>query len=238
MTVILRIRKWVPGRLAALTVGFLMLWTSAVALCASYSAAALSGRVVDASTQLPMADVVVVAHWQLVGGFMEARPAGELKIYETTTDSEGRFTFPSWGPVQVLRPDVMLRNSDPELHLFKSGYAITNVGNQLRNDNYYRNTPVRTSDWDGRVVEMKLLDGDLKAAEKTLVLSAGELQSLFERGQDCEWKAMPLMASRLENEKRVLRQRGIRTPTFPEADHYSNQASCGSGVDWLKEHSK
>jgi len=90
-----------------------------------YSAKPITARVVDAETKEPLEGVVVVAHWQLNGGLEGWSPLAELMVMDAVTDQSGTFHFPAWGPKKIsagLDSNARLKEFDPQLLLFKSGY--------------------------------------------------------------------------------------------------------------------
>lgn len=96
-----------------------------------YSSERIDARVVDETTGNPVDGAVVVAVWRQVEVFIE-RWDGIYRLYETRTDSDGRFTIPRWGP-RPLRSDACLDKRDPEIWVLKSGYRFgyfDNAGQQ------------------------------------------------------------------------------------------------------------
>jgi hypothetical protein len=123
-----------------------------------YSAEPMEARVVDAESNKPIEGVIVVAHWELergtVGGSV---PAGQLMVMETITDSQGKFSFPGFGPKPAVTSHLV--HKDPELILFKSGYRYLVLTNEYSGDIKLRTRTVRRSDWNGKTVEMKKFTG-------------------------------------------------------------------------------
>src|SRR5260221_2733138 len=95
-----------------------------------YNAEAIEGWVADAETGKPIEGVIVVAHWRLEGGLEGGTPIDELKILETVTDRNGRYSFPAWGP-QVAFSGFFgsLRSESPEILMFKKGYKFQRLIN-------------------------------------------------------------------------------------------------------------
>src|SRR5689334_6350161 len=88
----------IQSTVSFMVLGVALSW-SGPALCALiYKAEAIEGWVVDSETGKPIEGVVVVAHWQLQGGFEGGTPLRELKIFEAVTDHSGHYSFPAWGP--------------------------------------------------------------------------------------------------------------------------------------------
>ena len=72
---------------------------SVVAAPMRYTAEPIEGWVVDKENGQPLEGVIVVAHWQLEGGFEGGYPMGQMRVLETLTDAQGRYYFAGWGPV-------------------------------------------------------------------------------------------------------------------------------------------
>jgi hypothetical protein len=105
---------------------FASLAISAMALsaCGSpyYTADPIEAWVVDAETGKPIEGAVVTANWQLVAASLDTggRKLKQLEVMETTTDKNGRFFFPGF---TKLNPSLEeLRDEDPQILIFKSGY--------------------------------------------------------------------------------------------------------------------
>ncbi len=142
-----------------------------------YSAKPVQATVVDEATRRPVEGVVVVAVWALssVHGVTHT-----LRIDETATDSQGRFSLPGFGP--KLRPPLYeAQRHMPYLILFKHGYvplALRNASRdkfvaafgdprqwstrQLRDNlpyEYDPERPVQESFWNGLTIELEPFRG-------------------------------------------------------------------------------
>ena len=122
-----------------------------------YSTKAIQGTVIDNSTGQPLADVNVIAHWVLKYG-LEGGNGSDLQLMESVTDDKGRYAFPAWGPLKVQRDllsDARLKDQDPELIFFKSGFAPLVLRNERSIDFSGPGPSLRTSDWDGRTIALE-----------------------------------------------------------------------------------
>jgi len=87
-----------------------------------YTADPIEAWVVDAETGQPIEGAVVTANWQLVAASFDTggRKLRQLKVMETVTDKNGRFTFPGFTKLNLSLNE--LRDEDPQILIFKSGY--------------------------------------------------------------------------------------------------------------------
>jgi len=170
-----------------------------------YSAQPIQGRVVDASTGQPLEGVIVVAQWVLyrttLGG---ENPHERLQVLETVTAPDGTYAFPGWGPKpNPLRIDSIgsigvgfccfLTDRDPKLSFFKSGYRPLTLLNTKPID---IKPPVRTSDWDGKTIELEPFRGSLNEWATKLHFLQGSLG-----WHDLDWRASPRMVLAIEEER-------------------------------------
>lgn len=193
-------------RRTPLLLSFLLLLLPASAACAtgipaSYSAQPIRGKVVDASTGQPLEGVIIVAQWILY----ETSPGGQnprkrLQVLETVTGPDGSYAFPGWGPKP--NPTVFdkthlyfccfLTSRDPQLSLFKPGYRPRTVKNQGRSD-----SAVRTSDWDGKTIELEPFKGSQKEWARMLDLLQGDLSWISQ----LDWRTCPRIVLAIEDER-------------------------------------
>lgn len=124
--------------------------------CMTYSAKEIHGQVVDAETGQPLEGVVVVASWTLEWRVNEGGAGGFVNVLETLTDKDGKYSFPAWGP-RLHSPLSYLDNRDPELRYFKSNYYFESLLNRFKGGD---DPMTRTSDWDGKVIQLKPFKGD------------------------------------------------------------------------------
>ena len=126
----------------------------------TYSAKAIEAWVVDAETKKPLEGVIVVAHWELRYG-LEGGGSYQLQVMETVTDKNGRFYFPAWGPKKIpehLPREARLKTHDPGLAMYYPNYgAVVRVNDRPITSLSGHGESERTSDWNGKTIEMKLL---------------------------------------------------------------------------------
>ena len=183
----------------------LLLPTSAACVTqipSAYSAHPIRGWVVDASTGQPLDGVIIVAQWILygtgAGGYI---PQGRLQILETVTAADGSYAFPGWGPkpnptmpIELARPFVccFLEHRDPQLSFFKPGYRTLTVQNKGPSSD----SPVRTSDWDGKTIQLELFKDSRDKRARDLNVLQGDLG-----WWDLDWRTCPRMVLAIEEER-------------------------------------
>lgn len=225
-----------PGRLLhCVLLAFAMLPLQGCAK--EYSAKAIEAWVVDADSGQPLKGVAVVAHWELNYG-LEGGASYQLNIMETVTDKNGRFTFPAWGPTEIpkeLPSETRMKNNDPEIMFFKSGYRTLEIRNErpigLMSGH---GSSVRTSDWNGKSVQLRKLENSPREY-------AFLLPNLYfvEFGKDCEWKYLPRMIVAISKEQKRLRELNIRFPKIDlEINSLPRQGQCGSAKEFFEEYLK
>lgn len=179
-----------------------------------YVAAPTSARVVDKETGEPLADVIVVAHWELEPVWGEGSPRGQMEVLETVTGPDGRFTLPGWGPRLRRTPLGYLGGWAPALVLFRPGYSDALAVNSER---HYPDLRIwRRSEWANRDIKMVPMANDPQVARRNL---RGLQTSLSFATRNCWWRKFPRMLLALDAASRDLEARGAPGgPTLKEWD--------------------
>lgn len=217
--------------------GTLLLLATTVSLpaCAmplQYVIEPMEARIVDAETKQPIEGVVVVAHWELEHGTVGGNvPSGQLKVMESVTNKDGRFAFSGFGPETVW--DSFLVNKDPELIIFKSGYEYRRLLNRYISDRELRTRRERRSDWNGKIVELKLFKGMMEEYARRLTSLEISLGFAY-RGDNCEWKSAPRMVASLFKEEVILSQKRISN-SLSKITSLPRQEQCGEAQEVLRE---
>lgn len=195
----------------------------------TYSAEAIEGWVIDADTNRPIEDVIVVAHWQLESSYAP----GQMMIMETVTDKSGHFHFPAWGPKP--RPvNTALTFEDPEIIMFKSGYDFVTLQNTPKS--YYDKDSIRRSEWNGKTIKMKPFKNDRIIIDHGIKTSAyaeriGWIQSSvgWAYANSCDLKYIPRMIVALYLQEKEFREQGIYSslPSFGEFFNEKYPDRCG-----------
>jgi len=200
-----------------------------------YRADSIEGWVVDAGTGKPLEGVIVVANWELEGGFEGGVPIDELQIYETVTDERGRYYFPKWGPKFALFGK--LQDVSPGLLFFKRGYRYLALGNE-----WHTGMDTTKSDWNGKTVKLERFVGTLAQYADSLDNLSSTLENVGHNvadsgGDPCGWKQFPRILRELDRLESEFRQAGVVKGTvvsFLKAnDDLLQRKGCGSILDLL-----
>src|SRR5882762_1362276 len=171
-----------------------------------YSAEPIEGWVADAEMGRPLEGVIVVAHWQLQGGFEGGTPIKELQISEAVTDPDGRYSFPGWGLKFALSGH--LRSESPAIILFKQGYQFRRLNNE-----WFEGRDPTKSDWNKKTVKLERFAGTLKEYAQHMWQFNDSLWIAGyavgdHSGDPCGWKSFPNMLramDKLDEELKPLR---------------------------------
>ncbi len=191
-----------------------------------YSAAPIEAWVVDADTNAPLEGVIVAANWQLVSGTLAGGeiPKGQLMVMEAVTDKDGRFYFEGWTKVNLTTGE--LRDKDPQIVMFKSGYRYRGFTNE-----YPVNQVVigvrRESKLNKQTVKLEKFKGDQK--EYSVHLDSISIDTHFLE-EECNWAKVPHFL--LELHKQYWRFRSARIssglPSLESIKALKNSPNCPS----------
>ena len=190
-----------------------------LAACGIYSAAEITGIVIDADTNLPLEGVHVVAQWVVRGGTNYGTTVGYMNVMETVTDHDGRFHFPQWGP----RPNLHLgeiRREAPALMLFKGGYryaAKENAGSSSA-----AAPSSMKSHWNEKTIAMERYGGTTPDYDAGYTALWTDLTFLRDHGY---WSAVPRFLCAVSSEHESLSRHGVSTAL------YSLDAVRAAGLD-------
>ena len=176
--------------------------------------------VVDAETGKPIEGVVVTANWELVKGSLDGpRYYGQLEVKETVTDSNGRFFFEGFSKQDTSWAE--LRESDPQVLIFKAGYEFQRFTNNYIDGGANLKKLRRTAAVNGKTVTLrksKVAKGDVDLAHSQLV--SGRLGFVRQempgsRETDkCYWQRIPKMIMETRREEQFMRTLGIDPPSL------------------------
>lgn len=197
----------------------------------SYRGAAIEGRVIDAQTRQPIQGVVVVADWQLYGRTFHPDIIGRLLLQETTTDANGVYRLPAWGPLRA-KEGVIDRGS-PALNFYKRGYRFSRLYNMGYAAPYIKLPDPLISEWSHRDVELEPHTASYKFGDSFQEFaSAIGLLSLRE-GEECSWEQMPRMTAALVNREMEYLERES-TANLPRIETLHQSGRCANPAEALK----
>lgn len=209
-----------------------------LASCAvTYQFDPIEAWVVDAETGKPIEGAVVTANWELVkGSFDGPRYFGQLEVKETVTDQNGRFFFDGFS-----RDDdswAELRESDPQVLIFKAGYEYQRFANDYRDGGAGLKKLRRTAVVNGKTV--KLLSMLSPAANKLQRSSAyfGLNTRIEQFVMDCHWKKIPRAILAMDAEDKAIRAKGRSTGLIAMHHLESLANKCGSPKEFFAGYSK
>lgn len=185
----------------------------------TYSANEIHGQIVDADTNQPIEDAIVVAQWVLFHiGPGHGGHKSRIHIHETITNKNGNYTIPAWGP--KLRPPMTeLHERDPQLSIFKSNYEPLGLSNTVVSS--VRQDSLRVSEWNGKVVKLTRTRRGLEDQAFRLSSFYGSLEY---GDSDKDWYNYPRMLLVLYADKRRLQSLGLKpghAGSIPDIENFS-----------------
>ena len=203
----------------------------------TYQFAPIEAWVVDAETGKPIAGVVVTANWELVKGSLDGpRYYGQLEVKETVTDANGRFAFDGYSKEDSSGAE--LRESDPQVIVFKAGYEYQRFTNDYRDGGAGMTRQYRTAAVNGKTV--KLLSMLSPEANKLKRSSAyfGLNTRIEQFVMDCHWKKIPRAILAMDAEDKAIRAKGRSTGLIAMHHLESLANKCGSPKEFFAGYSK
>ena len=195
-------------------------WHSATAIAASfclascavtYQFAPIEATVVDAETGVPIEGAVVTANWELVKGSLDGpRYFGQLDVKETVTDKNGRFRFE--GFTKEDSSGAELRESDPQILIFKAGYEFQRFTNDYRDGGAGMKMLERSAAVNGRTVKLRKLASkapDVSLAHSIYIGWLGFVSKDYSR---CYWNKLPQTLIEQRKQEATLVNSGV--PNF------------------------
>lgn len=199
-----------------------------------WRSAPIHARVIDAATGQPLAGVIIVANWQL-SGQLENYPAGQMAMFEVTTNQSGEFTVPGWGP-RWHRGGTVIRGEQPIVRVFLTGYVPQIIDNLPSSgpQNLERADSDMHPRLDGQTVSLTAYHGSPAEYAKLLEPLRASLDFAF-TGTRCEWRKTPRIFVEFDRLRREFRSQGIGS-NLPLLEHLGGQPACGNASDLLTEH--
>jgi len=176
-----------------------VLTAAVLAGCGSpyYTSAPIEAWVVDAETGAPIEGAVVTANWQLVASGLDTggRKLHQLEVMEAVTDKAGRFYFPGFTRINFTLEQ--LKDEDPQILIFKSGYRYSRVKSDTDPKGIHRSSPAI-----GRRIPLEKATAMPKEIARDLAFLATNLEHIVDAGQT---RQIPSMTRYLLCERRRLK---------------------------------
>jgi hypothetical protein len=180
--------------------------------------------VVDAETGKPIEGAVVTANWELVKGSLDGpRYFGQLEVKETVTDKNGRFYFDGFSKEDTSGAE--LRDSDPQIIVFKAGYEFQRFVNTYQDGGAGLKKLRRTAAVNGKTVRLEKLVLYPKSIDGAYFGLNSRLERLID---DCHWRKIPNAIAMMDKEDRRLRALNISTSLIAMHHAESLEKKCGS----------
>ena len=180
----------------------------------TYQFAPIEAWVVDAETGKPIEGAVVTANWELVkGSFDGPRYYGQLEVKETVTDAKGRFAFEGFSKEDSSGAE--LRESDPQILIFKAGHKFERFTNDYRDGGAGMTRMYRTAAVNGKTVKLhkNTMEKDqIRRAHTHLILSLGFLNKIMphtNESEKCYWQKIPRMLRETKIQENSMKRSGI-----------------------------
>ena len=100
---------------------FIIINLTLLGACSIHQAKPIEGIVIDAFSNEPVQNALVIAEWRLVSGFFHPTQAGVASIQEAVSDAQGQFSIPGWDTKLLLNN---LASNAPEIRIYKPGYLL------------------------------------------------------------------------------------------------------------------
>lgn len=153
------------------------------------------------SDGVPIVGAIVVANWNIVGYFNGAS-MGQIAIAETVTDEDGAFNIPSWGPRYYL--NGILSDKAPTVRIFKLGFEPLVVLNSVHMMYDLGASPYIKFRLQDQNLVLKAYLGKLQDYEKLINPFMDSLDIIYDRLEQCNWKATPRLLLSLQHLKEQL----------------------------------
>ncbi len=178
--------------------------------------------VVDAETGKPIEGAVVTANWELVKGSLDGpRYYGQLDVKETVTDKNGRFYFEGFSKVDTSWAE--LRESDPQIIIFKAGYEFQRFINSYVDGGAGIKLIRRTAAMNGKTVKLKKNGVDktlIRQSHSSLVYSrlsfVTKIMPHTHEVEKCYWQKIPRMLIETRVQEVDMKKIGISTSSIYE----------------------
>jgi hypothetical protein len=156
----------------------------------------VSGKVVDAETNMPIDDVIVIGYWPASIDFSPDSSEVTVEVLEAVTNKEGSYNIPGWSKKSY----GTFTYSRPRMIFYKTGYEIKILHNEFsfekfsERPSYYRPW---SAEWDGKTIQLKSFKGDNIAYRKYLNRKhySTDFRPIF---SDCKYLNVPRLLVAME----------------------------------------
>jgi hypothetical protein len=178
--------------------------------CHVYWASDIEGKVVDGQSGKPVEGASVTAVWDIYGGLAHGSRLGPMLVRETTTNADGGFLLPGWGPKVVLwnglhvaAPTLIVAHQDYYLQLTHhehSADAIVPPSFSIEE---------RHCECGEREISLAKLDGDLSRYQENAEVA--DRNFAIARGADeCQATEAPAFAREMLRRSAELTKKGAK----------------------------
>jgi len=157
---------------------FLVLVSTSCSLPVYYKSSPISATVVDAYTGQPIEGATIQVRWSaLHHKWPEGADSMDIHTATTTTDKNGLFTIPAWGPVGAARK-WHYYDFDPMVSFSKTGYKSAYKDNDNNQDSVtsgaipFLSVTLKSPSWAGNNLELESLDNNAHPISSTNTLSS------------------------------------------------------------------
>lgn len=184
-------------------------------------------RIVNEHTGHPIAGAVAVANWAIEGCFPESCDVSELTVKEGASNASGRLRIAGWGP-KLLFFHGEVNYSAPKIVVFKPGYEVEVLYNKPGGQWHARSA----SDWNGKTISLKPLNGVAEARSRQLETLTNELDYVTRFPEGCYWTRIPVLIKQVAIEEGTLRRQvgnqfSIVDDLRINSSNYSRRAPSG-----------
>jgi hypothetical protein len=156
----------------------------------------VSGKVVDAETNVPIDDVIVIGYWPASIDFSHDSSEVTVEVLEAVTNKLGSYKIPGWSKKSY----GTFTYSRPRMIFYKTGYEIETLHNEFsfekfsERPSYFRPW---SAEWDGETIKLKRFKGDNRAYRKYLNRKhySTDFRPIF---NDCRYMNVPRLLVAME----------------------------------------
>lgn len=196
-----------------------------------YASEPITGQVIEAETNKPVADANIVFLWESVTGSHDHRE-GLIEVREAVTDADGRYSVEGWGPMRNPWSGHM-KADQPQMIIFHPYFYPKFMHNEAPIGPFDTLKPTGRAKefaaipfyWNGRVVTLE------KAQDKVAFYSQlGTMQNaarLLYVPQKCEWVKAARFLIAVEKFRLRANEDGYEPLQYRTLDNLRLRNSCG-----------